>query len=291
MSESITIDAPKTWDYCQIEFRIDDGDDSNRDLGNKLEWVQFFAPASCPNGDYLAGKSGRFPVDEGVDSAEFEPSADNLRHQNVLNIFLNSLQNDAWEVIPPVEYPDAPWYARKLRRPTRPVVIPVVKKSHKLLITVSVLVLAILSAVVIRNWTRPFPNGIRDYKELELTEVEGEPYRIGKMLIVDPLPVSLLSERSGRPDPLHELLPDDIRADGYDEVETLIWLGCRSRVRDAWTSRDCKVTVIDYEAGIKFVPVDFPGERFASPVEPKLRILLRDDEAIMDYILSLPEKQ
>ncbi len=274
----------QTWDYAQVTFQI-----VYTDMGKQL--VQFTAPAECPNGDYVAGTAGGFPLPEGADPETFVPDAESSRQQNALTIFVNSLQNAGWTALPKEDFPELAWYERRLKRVTREVVVPRVKRSHKLLIGLAGLVLLIIFGFILRTWLRPFPNGINKYKEdsLEVAEVEGgTPYRRGKMLIVDPYPVGITSSLYGRPDPMHERLPDDIRADRDDEVETVVWVGCRTRVRNAWTRRDCDVFVIDYVTKEMISQQHFEGARYTTPVPAKVRNQIRDEEAIFEYIMNIP---
>ncbi len=287
MSEQID-GIPPQFDHCQIEFRPQESDAAFQSAASDYLFGQFVAPATCPNGDYVAGRSGQVRFAYANEDGELVRDAKESRHQNVLRIFLNSLQNDRWELLPP-EAGDT-WYARRLRRPTQVIVKKKLRPREKIGIPLTIIAVVLLTSYVIWALSRPFPNGVRQYEEFELTESSVEPYRVGKVLVVNHLPVSILDPLSGRPDTLHWLLPEEIRAETYDEIETVVWMECRTRVRKEWTATHCDVTVIDYQQRQMIATQRFLGDRYQTPVPLEARPKIRDEAGILDYILSLPEK-
>lgn len=280
---------PLPFDHCQIQFQPQETEAAFRSTASDYLFGQFVAPATCPNGDYVAGRSGQVRFAYANEDGELVPDEKESRHQNVLRIFLNSLQNDSWELLPP-EVGDA-WYARRLRRPTKVIVKKKLRPREKIGIPLTIIAAILLTSYVVWALSRPFPNGVRQYEEMALIERDVDPYRVGKVLVVNHLPVSILDPLSGRPDTLHWLLPDSIRAEKYDEVETVIWMGCRTRVRKEWTVTNCEVTVIDYQTRQMVAVEKFLGDRYQTPVPLEARPRIRDEAGIVEYIVSLPEQK
>ncbi len=272
----------ETWDSTQVAFVAD------YDKADNILYGYFQASAECPNGDYEAGQSSktRFESDE---TAKNVPIPSTKNH-NKLNIFLNSLQNGGWELLPD----DAePWYARKLRRKTKPVVEEKVTRKQWRWIIGIIIIMAIPSFFVIRTMVNPFPLGVKDYMELEPRETDPadyDPHIEGKLLVVNPLPLRLTDPLYGRPDPIHWALPDDMRAEHVDEIATVAWVACRSYNISRQISRDCEVTVFDPNTLVVFDMQEFLSEKRPAPVSARERIKMRDAEAIQQYLIDLPRR-
>lgn len=282
-----TDDWPKQFDQCQISFEVEREVSTFESSASDDFIGHFVAHVTSPNGDYVAGKSPpiRFPYADS--QGQFLPDAQNGRHQNALRIFLNSLQNGGWELLP--EERGDEWYAHRLQRPMRIPEKKTLRPREKLAIPLAIVAAILLAAYVTWSALRPFTNGVSQYQEFPITVSADEPYRRGKILIVNPFPAPITSPLRGRPDTLHWQLPDDVRAENYDEISMVVWNACRYPVRRGKLETICRVTIIDYATKEQVAYREFESE----PVDPPPldeRDATRDEAGILAFILGLPEK-
>ena len=110
MSETI-----ENWDYCQIGYQvIDDGRDPSQ-ADHKLMWFTFQAQADGPQGSYVAGKTHKVPLANMMGAAPYAPQKDNVGHTNTLQIFIEKLQDEGWELL---RDKGGNWWEKRLRRPS-----------------------------------------------------------------------------------------------------------------------------------------------------------------------------
>jgi hypothetical protein len=102
------------WEYCQIEAQvIDDGRDPGRG-GHKKMWVQFRAVVGGGDGRFIAARSEKMPMPNMLGAGAYAPQKSNLGHTNMHQIFLQSLQDDGWELL---QQGGSEWWQQRLRRP------------------------------------------------------------------------------------------------------------------------------------------------------------------------------
>ncbi len=280
-----TTTGQTTWDTCKVAFVADENDAS---------FGQFIAPAICPHGDYMASESIKFRIDMDFQNHGDVALPPTGRNRNKLSIFLTSMQNGGWELLPDTDA-NATWYEKHLRRPTRPPANKKVTRKQWVWIVGILICIALPTAYAIRTWMNPFPVGVTKYMEMqpfvdETIEYPDPHYR-GKILVVNPLPVRVTDPLSGRPDPIHWKLPDDMRADEYEEIGTVVWVSCRTFFRSKMVSRDCEVTTFDANNLDVYDFRDFPSDQYRGPIPARERIGLRDEEAILNYIVNLPKRE
>lgn len=102
------------WEYCQIDFQvIDDGRDPGHS-SHKLMWVQFRAVTEGENGRSIIARSEKMPMPNMLGAGAYAPQKENLGHTNMHAIFVQSLQDDGWELL---QQRGGEWWQRRLRRP------------------------------------------------------------------------------------------------------------------------------------------------------------------------------
>ena len=286
MSESTDI-RPKQFDYCEIKFEIERDEHVEDEAAVGRFIGQFVAYATSPLGDYIDGKSPPIRIKFADEIEGFEPDKLNGKHQNVLRILLTSLQAGGWELLEATE--GELWYARRLQKPTPIVEEKKLRPRERIGISLAIITAILLFAYVVTALYRPFTNGVRAYMELEVIESEVAPYRTGKFLIVNPYPVPITHPLRGRPDTLHWQLPDELRAEKYDDIRMVVWNACRYPVRLDRLETICRVSVIDLETLELVAYQEFPSEPVAT-VPLSERDATRDEAGILEFLLSLPEK-
>lgn len=284
-----TVKNGKKWEYCQIQMQVqDDGRDPTR-AGHRMMWFQFQARTS----KRIIQKSIRVPMANMVGAAAYAPQQNNLGHRNILNLLLEKLQQDGWELLP---NQGSDWWQRTLRRPAPPQQARLLHLENLLrLKDWSFAVLAFILAIIFL-WqavdyylTTPFPGGVRQYTQLDVITSNVAPYRTGKLLLVN--------LTNGRIDPLQAQLPPALQAQNRSEIGTLIWLDCELDGNWRWTVSDCLVTVIDYAQSTSVDTLHVNGSEQGDPAtrvaghfhDYETEIELRDGQAILAYILNLPE--
>jgi hypothetical protein len=114
MSETIE----QNWDYCQIDYLLLDGGQEFSEMnaaGRKAMWFQFRARADGPNGRYIAGEAEKMPLANMIGSDAFAPQRNNGGHSNTLQILIEKLQKEGWEL---VKDQGSGWWEKRLRRPS-----------------------------------------------------------------------------------------------------------------------------------------------------------------------------
>ena len=110
------LDTLENWDYCQITYQIiDDGRDPGDQSIHKLMWFEFQAHADGPNGRYTTGKTHKIPLANMMGAAMYAPQKENVGHTNTLQIFIQKLQSDGWELL---NDKGSNWWEKRLRRPS-----------------------------------------------------------------------------------------------------------------------------------------------------------------------------
>ena len=272
------------WEYCQIDVQVQDDARDRTWADNKMMWFQFVARTTSQTEMRIIGRSTRVPVPNMTGALAYAPQKNNIAHQNILDIFLQSLQQDGWELLPNSGHQ---WWQKNLRRTARAQPASRPPLSTYFMSTFIFALLLLVGYFAYAAWTAPFPTGVQEYVELEVTENLAAPYRTGKVVIVN-LTDSML-------DPLQTQLPDAIRAERKGEVETVVWVDCHIMASWRRARSNCLVSVIDLAQAEKIAVATFEGSK-VNKEPPRhgefqdygMEILLRDEAAILEFITSLP---
>ncbi|MEM7112386.1 MAG: hypothetical protein AAF614_08135 [Chloroflexota bacterium] len=263
------------WEYCQIDLLVQDDARDRTWSDNKLMWFQFVARVTRHKEQRIIGRSTRVPVPNMTGALAYAPQQNNIAHQNIFDIFLQSLQQDGWELLP---HSGHQWWQKNLRRTLRQ---PSAIRPRLSTYLIGAFIFALLLLVVYvasATWSAPFPTGVREYAEQEVVENLVAPYRTGKVVIVN------LTD--GMLDPLQAQLPDAIRAERKDEVGTVVWVDCHVVASWRRARSNCLVSVIDLAQAEKVAVATIEGSkvhnsppRLGEFQDYGLEILLRDEAA------------
>lgn len=106
------------YDYCRIKYQVQDaGYDPSHAEPHKLIWGQFMAVFEGSTDSYVVARSERFPLSNIIGGQPY-PDSQNMGHSNMLDIFIERLENDGWELARP--YNSDLWWEKRLRRPHMP---------------------------------------------------------------------------------------------------------------------------------------------------------------------------
>ena len=101
----------EVYEYCRIKYRIEA---SNADLSHGLVWGQFIAVNEGPTYPKVVACSTTFPLTSSR-GGQFFPDFQNAGQRAILDIFIDRLKADGWEL----DQPDNSdlWWGKRLRRP------------------------------------------------------------------------------------------------------------------------------------------------------------------------------
>ena len=101
----------EAYEYCQIKYQIQDG---RSDRADGLVWGQFIAVVEGAAYPKVVAHSATFPLTNSI-RGQFFPDVQNAGHRTILDIFVDTLSIDGWELSQP-DHSDL-WWGKRLRRP------------------------------------------------------------------------------------------------------------------------------------------------------------------------------
>ena len=115
----------ENYDYCRIEYQAQNVSDEPTHT-NKQEtvWGQFIALPEGATDRPIVACSECFPLVNVMGGYPY-PNAQNVDHNNILDLFIDTLQQEGWELNRPDN--SGWWWEKRLRRPK-----PVTKSLHSL---------------------------------------------------------------------------------------------------------------------------------------------------------------
>ena len=281
-----------TIENCHIDFEpIANSKRSGRNSQADVQWFRFRAVTDTPDGPHIVRYSKRISINSMPDGSIFPQESDSM-HVSMWQQLVDTMQQDGWQLDSAIAGDN--WWESQLQRVTHHTTgrrWPWIVLATIIFLTVATVFYNVLPSPLYMRRVVPLA-------EMGLVESAETPQLTGKIL--------LLNADTNRVDPLHAELPETIAATSRSEADSAVWVGCESKItQDTRLISNCKATVVDMLAGIRYESVELPNATNRAltinggilsmaayvPNTRKVKIYeLRSERAILDYINSLPHQ-